>query len=302
MILSLGDAVVDLVASALAHLPEWGQDREVETITPHRGGAALNVAVNLATLGNPTALVAGVGADTWGTFLRNAVATAGVDGSGIKSLAAPTAVTMVLTGHHDRAFVSVYGATAALQSRDLPQPLIATADHIHISGYWQSRALAGQLPVLCQQWKEAGKTISLDVGYDATQRWQSGIHELLPHLDLFFPNESEACGIANEDNWHDALLELAEVVPWVVLKRGAAGATVRWGALEVSHAAFPATVVDTTGAGDAFNSGFLHGWLQGWSPVKALRYGCAMGALCVAREGGSTSPPTLAEVEALTRA
>jgi sugar/nucleoside kinase (ribokinase family) len=297
MIVSLGDAVVDLVAGGLETLPAWGQDREVDHITPHRGGAGLNVAVNLATLGNPTTLVAGVGNDEWGTFLREGLTEKGVDGRGVRPIAAPTAVTMVLTGAQDRAFVSVYGATAAFRAEDIDPKVITQATHIHLSGYWQSRALAAHLPSLCDTWKAQGITISLDVGYDATQQWQGGIREMLPLVDIFFPNEEEACGITGESDWHQALVQLAKVVPWVAIKRGASGATLRWGILEITQPAYPANVVDTTGAGDAFNSGFLHGWLQGWSPQKALQYGCAMGALCVGREGGSTTPPTLAEVE-----
>jgi sugar/nucleoside kinase (ribokinase family) len=278
-------------------LPEWGQDREVRRITPHRGGAGLNVAVNLATLGNPTALMAGVGNDAWGAFLRDELTATGVDTRGVVALDAPTAVTMVLTGAHDRAFVSVYGATATFQARDIVPTVIAEATHIHLSGYWQSRALMDALPDLCNAWKAQDITISLDVGYDATHQWEGGIRELLPLVDVFFPNEEEACGITGEANWREALVQLAKVVPWVALKRGAEGATLRWGILELYQSAYRATVVDTTGAGDAFNSGFLHGWIQDWSPQKSLHYGCAMGALCVGREGGSTTPPTLAEVE-----
>jgi sugar/nucleoside kinase (ribokinase family) len=300
MILSLGDAVVDLVAGGLETLPAWGQDREVSHITPHRGGAGLNVAVNLSALGNDATLVGGVGDDTWGAFLREGLTERGMDGQGMVTLSAPTAVTMVLTGSQDRAFVSVYGATASFRATDLPSPLLQSATHIHLSGYWQSRALQPSLPALCAEWKAQGKTISLDVGYDATGQWESGIHDLLPLVDLFFPNEEEACGITRQADWRDALAELAKVIPWVAIKRGAAGATLRWGIMEINQSAYPAKVVDTTGAGDAFNSGFLHGWLQGWSPQKVLQYGCAMGALCVGREGGSTVPPTIQEVERLT--
>lgn len=299
MIVSLGDAVVDLVTSPMERLPDWGQDYEVAHIVPHRGGAGLNVAVNLATLGNSTALAAGVGADSWGTFLREGLSAKEVEGRGVVTLPLPTAVTVVLTGKRDRAFVSVYGATAALAAEHIAPDLIAHASHIHISGYWQSRGLMAALPALCEGWKAQGITLSLDVGYDATGEWKGGIRELLPFMDLFFPNEEEACGITGQSDWRKALVELAKVVPWVAIKRAAQGATLRWGILEIAQPAYPATVIDTTGAGDAFNSGFLHGWLRGWSPDKALQYGCALGALCVGREGGSTTPPTIAEVEAL---
>ena len=157
--------------------------------------------------------------------------------------------------------------------------------------------MSGELPALCAEWKVQGITLSLDVGYDASQQWQGGIRELLPLVDIFFPNEEEACGITGKSDWHEALVELSKIVPWVAIKRGAAGATLRWGILERSQPAYPAKVVDTTGAGDAFNSGFLHGWVQGWSPEKSLQYACAMGAICVGREGGSTTPPTRSEFE-----
>ncbi len=296
MIVSLGDAVVDIVAAGLTTLPAWGEDREVERMTAHRGGAALNVAVNLAALDHPSALVAGVGQDSWATFLRDGLQEKGVDGRGVVVINAPTAVTMVLSGGQDRAFVSVYGATAAFKSTRIVQAVWREATHVHISGYWQSRTLAPHLPDLCAVLQEGDATVSLDVGYDPTGEWTSGIEDLLPFIDIFFPNEEEALGITGASDWQSALRQLAEVVPWVAIKRGSEGATVRGGGVEHSQSAFDVPVVDTTGAGDAFNSGFLHGWLQGWSPEQTLRFACGMGALCVMREGGSTTPPTGDEV------
>ncbi|MGH2541869.1 MAG: carbohydrate kinase family protein, partial [Ardenticatenaceae bacterium] len=106
----IGDAVVDLVALGLEALPTWGEDREVGAIERRLGGSGMHVATNLAALGNEVSLLAGVGMDAWGEFLLEGARAAGVDVRAVRRLPVPSAVTIVLSGNRDRAFVSSYGA------------------------------------------------------------------------------------------------------------------------------------------------------------------------------------------------
>lgn len=296
MIVSLGDAVVDLVALNLAALPEWGEDRVVPRIALQLGGSAMHVATNLAAFGNEVALLAGVGQDDWSDFLERGAAAAGVNGAGMKRLAAPCAVTMVLSGAEDRAFVSVYGATAAFAAADLEWSILERATHLHVSGLWQSDALRPHLPALFDSLRERGVTISLDTGYDPTDQWGDVLPELLSRVDVFFPNEIEAARISGEESLEAALAALARRIPLVAMKLGEEGARVRQGEQEWERGAFPVQVVDTTGAGDAFDAGFLHGWLHGWPMEQTLEFANATGGLAVARVGASENPPTLEEV------
>lgn len=294
----IGDAVADVVALGLAALPDWGEDQRVERLDLLLGGAGLHTSVNLATLGLPTTLHAAIGDDRFGRFLLEELAPTPVSVRGVRVLqGAPTAVTLVLSGASDRAFVSLYGATAAFRRADLDEADLRRARHIHISGFWQSDALRPELADLLRELRANGATVSLDTGYDATGEWSDFIDPVLDEVDVFFPNEVEATSIARVESVEEALTVLAARVPLVVVKLGPLGAMARRGDETWSRPAFDVPVVDTTGAGDAFNAGFLRRWLVGASIPEALELGTALGAMAVMRPGASEGAPDLAAAE-----
>ncbi len=198
---------------------------------------------------------------------------------------------MVLSGHADRAFVSTYGATAAFGPEHLALDLLEQARHVHVCGLWQGRALHASLPALFDALRARGVTLSLDTGYDPSDRWGDPLPALLSRVDLFFPNEVEALRISGASTLEAALSALAGQVPLVVLKQGAQGAIARRGGEYAARPAFQVEVVDTTGAGDAFAAAFLHGWLQRLSLADTLTLANAAGALAVTRIGASEHPP-----------
>ncbi|HBY99669.1 MAG TPA: hypothetical protein DEP84_37995, partial [Chloroflexi bacterium] len=155
----IGDAVADLMAVGVTELPAWGEDRRVETIELLLGGSGLHTSVNLATLGLPTVFHAGIGADRFGRFLLEGLTSTPVNTQGMRVLPeAPTAVTIVLSGSTDRAFVSLYGATAAFRRADLDEAALRRAGHIHVSGFWQSDALRPELASLLHELRRGGAT------------------------------------------------------------------------------------------------------------------------------------------------
>lgn len=294
----IGDAVADVVAVGVTRLPAWGEDRRVENIELLLGGSGIHTGVNLATLGLPTTLYAGIGDDHFGRFLMEGLDPTSVNTAGLRVLSdAPTAVTIVLSGAADRAFVSLYGATAAFRRADLDEAALRRARHIHVSGFWQSDALRPELAPLLRQLRQAGASVSLDPGYDPTDLWSDHIDEVLEAVDLLLPNETEATRIARTETVEDALAVLAARVPLVVVKLGPGGAVARRGDQVWQRSAFAVPVVDTTGAGDAFNAGFLRRWLAGSSIPQALELGNALGAMAVMRPGASENAPTLEEAE-----
>lgn len=296
MIVSLGDAVVDLVALELGALPAWGEDREVPRVELQLGGSGVHVATNLAALGNEVALVAGVGEDAWGRFLIERLERSGVSVAGVRRLPVPSAVTMVLSGASDRAFVSAYGATAAFAIEDVERSLLAGARHLHLSGLWQSHALRSELPALLDELRAQGLTLSLDTNYDPTNCWGEPLPALLERVDCFLPSEIEAMRITGAPTPEAALAALAARVPLVAVKLGPLGAIAQRGEARWQAPAFPVEVVDTTGAGDAFDAGFLHGWLAGWPMDETLRFANGTGALAVMRVGASEGAPDEATV------
>jgi sugar/nucleoside kinase (ribokinase family) len=118
------------------------------------------------------------------------------------------------------------------------------------------------------------------------------------HCDVVFPNEAEARLIAGQDNLDNALDTLDALrtqVSTVAVKLGAAGGLARQGGQTVRAPAPPVQVVDTTGAGDSFDAGFLYGFLHDWTLERMLRLACACGSLSTQVSGGTDGQPTLKE-------
>jgi sugar/nucleoside kinase (ribokinase family) len=111
--------------------------------------------------------------------------------------------------------------------------------------------------------------------------------ELLPYVDLLLPNEGEACRITRKETLDEALEELGRRVPCVAVKCGSRGSVVRLAGETLSVGGVPVKTVDTIGAGDSFNAGFLFGWLNGWPADECAYAGNVTGALSTLRVGGT---------------
>jgi len=119
--------------------------------------------------------------------------------------------------------------------------------------------------------------------------------DVLALTDVFLPNETEACAIAQKQDVEQAAAALAERIPLVVVKQGANGATAHSGTQRLSQPALRVVVVDTVGAGDTFDAGFLYGYLHRWDLRRCLQLGAACGSLSTQAAGGTTAQPTLVE-------
>jgi sugar/nucleoside kinase (ribokinase family) len=122
---------------------------------------------------------------------------------------------------------------------------------------------------------------------------------VLRHVDVFLPNQNEACAIAGVDTSEDALRALDNGATRIVVKAGSRGAMMLEDGRLLAAPASAVQSVDTTGAGDSFNSGFLHAWLQGLALLDCLRWGNACGALSTRGIGGTAAQGTREEVLAL---
>jgi sugar/nucleoside kinase (ribokinase family) len=164
---------------------------------------------------------------------------------------------------------------------------LKSARHFHLSSLFLLPSLAPDLPALFRELKENGMTISLDTNDDPSDMWGGVLPELLDHVDLLLPNESEACRMANKATLEEAIEELSRHVPWVAVKRGPHGSVVSAGGNIVAQAGVSVQPVDTIGAGDSFNAGFLFAWLRGLSPAECAYAGNVTGALSTLRVGGT---------------
>jgi len=175
---------------------------------------------------------------------------------------------------------------ADMRFEDLDLDLVFSAQHLHISSLFLQRALRPRVAELFRLAKKAGLTTSLDTNDDPDGRWDLD-NDIFRHLDVLLPNESEACRLAKGATPEASLETLAKQVPLVAMKRGERGAVAKRGEVEVVSSPFPTEAVDSIGAGDSFDAGFLHQYIRGASLEVCLRFGNLTGALSTTRQGGT---------------
>ena len=282
-VLCAGRVYGDLVFSGLPRLPAPGEEVFADALSLHVGGGAWITAAWLAALGRESALCTVLPREPFGTLVRAAARDGGVD---LASVTVATDGDPQLTVVHvvdgDRAFTTRRTGAA------LPPEAVRTLGraglrHLHIG------ELTTHLehPELAHAAREAGISVSLDCGWDDAALVRGDLPARLVDVDVFLPNEAEADAIGPR-----ALEALP--VPLVVVKRGADGASARAASGSCHRAARAVEPVDTTGAGDAFDAGFLHAWLEGRPLDRCLALGNACGALAVTRRGGADGLPSLA--------
>jgi sugar/nucleoside kinase (ribokinase family) len=212
-----------------------------------------------------------------------------------------TGLSVILHHLDDRAILTHLGAINALRPEQVDLRLFDRARHVHITSYFLQHQLQPALPTLVAEARRRGATVSIDTNWDPEERWNHGLDRVLANTDVFLPNAQEALAIARQPTLSVALDTLAARIPTVAVKLGAEGALARQGDQTITDPGFRVDVVDTTGAGDSFNSGFLYGFLHGWPLADALALACAAGSLSTRAAGGTTAQPTLDEAQRLIR-
>ncbi len=301
-----GELNVDIILSDLNAFPALGKEVLAGNMEVVLGSSAAICAAGLAKLGASVTFVGIVGDDEYGRFVRRELERLGVHTEAIRTdPSVRTGATVSLVYKGDRALVTHLGSIAALRAADVPPDLLRRHRHLHVSSYYLQKNLQPGLPDLFRRARAQGLTTSLDVGFDPDEDWQrERVFDLLAQVDIFLPNEVEATALAGTEDVEEAARALARHVRgWVVVKRGARGALAVSATDErVSVPAFPVQVVDTTGAGDSFNAGFIYAYALQKMPVEeALRFAAACGALSTTGVGGTAAQPTAEEVWRLLR-
>lgn len=280
--------------------PEFGQvEKWVAGLALTIGSSSAIFACGAARLGLRVAFIGKVGQDEFGRFMLRNLETYGIDVSAvIQDPHLHTGLSVILARPDgDRAILTYPGAIPALRLADIPAEFLARGRHLHLASYFLQEALRPDVPALFALAHRAGLTVSLDTNYDPSERWDGGLAEALAQADIFLPNAAECCAIAGSAELPVAVDRLAQRLPLLVVKLGAAGALARRGTEEVTAPSIPVSVVDTVGAGDTFDAGFIYGYLAGWPLARALRLACVCGALSTRAAGGTAAQPTLAEAE-----
>jgi len=303
-LLVLGDVNPDLILVGDVE-PSFGQvERIVEDARLTVGGSGAIVACGAARLGLRTSICGVVGDDVFGRFMREELERRGVDVAGLLvDPGRPTGLTVVLArGPGDRAILTRTGTIADLRSDLIDRSTLDTARHVHVASYYLQDALRSGLRGLFERVRATGATTSLDPNWDPSERWDDGLLELLSLTDVFLPNAEEATRIAGTPSVEEAATSLEAHAGVVVVKAGAGGAIAASGSELVRAPAATADVVDTTGAGDAFDAGFLASWLGGDPLERSLAIANACGALSTRAIGGVDAQPSMDEVTELLEA
>jgi sugar/nucleoside kinase (ribokinase family) len=302
-VLVAGDVNLDLILHDYEAFPEPGKEVLVRAASPVLGGASAICAAQLAKLGRPVAFVGKVGTDLWGGYCLDALAAAGVDVSRVaREPALRTGITVAVSSSRDRALITFLGSISSLTEADVRDEVLRGFDHLHVSSYFLQERLRPGCHRLFERAHALRLTTSLDPGFDPSRAWGPGLPEALREVDLFFPNEVELRGVSRCEDLAQGLRRLGNGRTRTVVKRAAQGAATIEGDELMCVPAFSVTPVDTTGAGDSFDAGFLHGWLLGLPLRDSFRLGAACGALSTLGLGGTARQPSAEEVEAFLRA
>jgi len=297
-VLVIGDANPDLLLTGGA-VPAFGQaETLVDGADLVLGGSAAIVACGLARLGVATALAATVGDDLYGGFVRDALTERGVDVRWLRTdPSVPTGLSVVLSVG-DRAILTHPGTIASTGPEVVDDEPLLAARHVHSASYFLQPRLAPHLPQVLARARAGGASTSVDTNFDPARAWR-GVESLLAQTDVLMPNAAELLALTDRTDLEEAARAALGLGCRVALKNGADGG-VYWAAPDdVRRVAAPTvTVVDTTGAGDTFDAGFISGMLDGLPGEECLARAVLCASLSTRAVGGTAAQPTRAELVA----
>lgn len=311
-VLVAGDANVDLVLTGDV-VPRFGQEEQLlDGAALVLGSSAGIVAHGLARLGVDVSLVACVGDDEFGRVTTAQLREGGVDTDTVRVVpGSATGLSVILSAPADRSILTDVGAMTAVRADDVRAALAAARasgrpyTHLHVASWFLLPELAAGLPALFAELRADGVTVSLDTNWDPAGRWE-GLAEALPHVDVFLPNVEELRAVAavlgGPTDDESAARAVAARGPAVVVKAGRDGGwSVRDGEPVVAHPGLVLDVVDTTGAGDSFDAGWLAAACTGTADDRdRLRWATTAGSLSTRAAGGTGSQATRADLAEVT--
>lgn len=320
-LVSMGRAAVDLYAEQIGARLE-----DARTMSKSLGGCAGNVAVGASRLGLRVAMLTRVGDEAMGRFVRETLEAEGVDTSHVST--DPERLTgLVLLGLCDRdTFPLIFYrrdcADMAIRPEDVDPGFLASARALLVTGtHLSTEPMQAVTHRAIELARAAGTKVVLDVDYrpvlwgavglgagedraTASARATRAYERVLPGCDLVVGTEEEIRVAGGAGDTHAALVRIrALTAAPIVVKRGPRGGLVVPGDIParleeaLSADGFPVEVLNVLGAGDAFLSGFLSGWLRDAPLAECLRRGNAAGALVVTRHGCAPAMPGLGELE-----
>jgi sugar/nucleoside kinase (ribokinase family) len=278
-----GEIYVDQILTGFSSFPQPGEEVYATDFTREAGGGAALTAVGLMRLGWDATLVASVGNDTW---LPARLEQLGLNTSGLRRNAnLPAGTTVVVSTPQERTFFTYRGANADLEDglRSVPP-----SRHLHVAAPCNPETLL--------RLATASESISIDAGWIREWLTDPKVHAALRKVSWFFPNEIEARALTGETDPSDILRRCDEMGIRVAVKLGRSGSSALVDGQFIFVPSILVEAVDTTGAGDCFDAGFLDAWLRGEPIPDCLRAGNICGALSTRFVGGINGFPKREEL------
>ncbi len=320
-VITIGRASVDLYGQQIGSRLE-----DVTSFAKSVGGCPANIAIGTARLGLRSALLTRVGNEQFGRFLREQLGREGVNLDGLKTDPTRLTALAILSVESDKSFPLLFYrencADMALEEDDIDEGFLATARAVVVTGthFAKPNTEAAQRKAMRLMRAQGGKVV-LDIDYRpnlwglaghaegdnryiASDAVSERMKTVLPGCDLIVGTEEEVLIASGESELLSALKTIRALSSaTLVLKRGPMGCIVYDGAIPddleagIIGKGFPIEVYNVLGAGDAFMSGFLRGWLGGESLQTAATWANACGAFAVSRLLCSPESPTFAELQ-----
>lgn len=289
----IGCVQADVLMSPVTDLPPPGGTLLTDRMTIRVGGAGANAALAAAELGMRVRLIGCVGEDQLGAWMRTELAPAGLAEDLVTVTGETTGLTVALeSSARDRTFLTYLGVNASWGVAAIPDGAL-DCQSLLLCDYFVAPALRGEPALqLLSTARDRGARTFFDTAWDPggfPAQTRAEVQELLPFVDVFLPNEVEACALAGEP---DDAAQAGRTLQlrsggWVVIKLGPRGCLALGpdGAEIAAPAPFVA-VNDTTGAGDAFNAALVHGLGTGLSWPDALGAATAFASTVISRPSG----------------
>jgi|YelNatPaOPRAMG01_1025707.scaffolds.fasta_scaffold34294_3 sugar/nucleoside kinase (ribokinase family) len=296
----VGELNVDIIMRGINGFPELDKEKLAEEGRITLGSSSAICAVGLSRLGARINFIGALGDDILGEYILRFLSNERINTLRIRRQANfNTGFTVSLTYPENRALITYTGIMEYFTVTDEDIDFITSnSNHLHISSFFLQKRLQQDIKHLFTEVKEKGLTVSLDPGWDPEDRNWLKLKELFPLVDILFLNEVEAKRLYNsiydKDEDIDTIADsLSKEINLLVIKLGERGALAVKDGKKYYRGGFKVDVVDTTGAGDAFNAGFLYGRLNNYDIDRCLLIGNACGALSCTGIGGTTNLPTL---------
>ena len=292
----LGEINPDLILSGDV-MPEFGQvEKLVDSAQLTIGSSSVIFACGAARLGLSIGFSGLCGNDVFGHFMLDEMRNHQIDVSAVDVRdGAATGLSIILNRQVDRAILTFPGLISSLQAADIPQEVFSYARHLHVASYFLQTGLQPDILSIFERAHQQGMTISLDTNWDPSGKWEN-FNTILKDIDIFLPNENEAMALTGAKTPQAALDILSGKCKTVAIKMGADGAIATHNGVHAQVNALKIDVVDTVGAGDTFDSGFVYGYLHDWSLEKTLQFASICGSLSTRTAGGTQSQPAFTEV------